>query len=137
MSDSILNESERMIAMIIGHLADGGVTRQTFSVRELGYEANDDSHRLFRDAVLWLGYEGIIASGYTERKNQFSQKDNTIFARSFFLTSKGFKLLSEKFDGELTLGAAVKEANSNGTGYANAGTFFGGILGGFTKSISG
>ncbi|MEM8657202.1 MAG: hypothetical protein AAGF22_03815 [Pseudomonadota bacterium] len=133
--ESDLNDSEAMVASIVAFLAEGGVRQQDVTIEELGYDQDAERIRLFRDAMLWLLNEGAIASGFKDKRNQFKNR-NPFTARQFYLTSKGYDLLSMKFEGSLTLGAAIKQTQSSGTGYANLGTFFGGILGGFTKSVS-
>ena len=132
---SDLSRSEEMVAKVVAFLADGGVRQRDLNVGDLGYTESQDNSRLFKDALVWLLNEGVIASGFEDKRNQF-RNSNPFTARQFFLTSKGYNLLSAKFEGELTLGAAIRNAQNSGSGYANAGTFFGGILGGFTKSVS-
>ncbi|MEY8827951.1 hypothetical protein AB9K34_06000 [Sedimentitalea sp. XS_ASV28] len=130
-----LEKSERMVASIVAFLAERGVERTDFSVAEIGFELTRENDQLFSDAMIWLSAEGIIRSN--DRIDYVAGKDNETVAISFSLTSFGFKLLSETYEGELTLGQAVSKTNSSGVGYANVGNLLGGLLGSFTKSVSG
>ena len=129
-----LPESEEMIAKVVGFLAERGVRYTDVSALALGYPAGNEVDQLFSDSINWLKSENIVRQKSLHEVQGGSSHE--LVAKSCVLTSHGFALLAAPFDGELTLGAAVKQTASNGAGFANAGSFFGGILGGFTKSIS-
>ncbi|OZA06982.1 MAG: hypothetical protein B7Y02_14630, partial [Rhodobacterales bacterium 17-64-5] len=86
---------------------------------------------LFADMVKWLQDEGVV-------RDQDSYSDGlggVVF--DLVLTSRGFWLLEQKFTGDLTLGSAISKVAKNEPMTAGLGDFVGGILGGFTKSITG
>jgi hypothetical protein len=125
-----LKASERMIAAIVSCFAERGVARRDLSLDDLDLGASDEPD-LFFDALQWLEIEGII---YSTEEHKFLLGETVAFG--FALTSHGFQLLGQKLEGELTLGTAVKEVSEGRRSFAGAGDFIGGILGGFTKSIS-
>lgn len=129
-----LEESEEIIAKIVAHLAKAGVRQTDLSTIILGYENNPASTQLFINALRWLKDEGIVRQHALNATRGGTQHETV--ATNCVLTSLGFALLAEPFRGELSLGSAVKNTVESGSGYSNTGSFFGGILGGFTKSIS-
>ncbi|MBN8185359.1 hypothetical protein JF540_01525 [Salipiger thiooxidans] len=129
-----LADSETMIASLVAYLAEQGVRRSEFTVLDLGLEADRENVSLFIDALKWLASEGIVRSQDTHEFYSVSEGDTA--ASGFTLTSYGFALLQQPFLGELTLGGAIKKAQGSGSGYSGIGDLVGGILGGFTKSLS-
>ncbi|WP_090732807.1 hypothetical protein [Paracoccus homiensis] len=129
-----LARSEEMVARIVAHLAPYGVQRTTFGSKELGYESGNETRLLFIDAMNWLQNEGVV---FSSEKIKFMNgtSEGEVYALRFVLTSKGYKLLSSRFNGDLTLGQAITKVNASGEGYANLGDLVGGLLGGFTKSM--
>lgn len=124
--------SERMVTKIVAHFAEQGVIREDLNLEKLGYEPSEATANLFVDAMSWLSNEGIIN---TNQKLAFTMGSSPR-ALGFTLTSKGYAMLASPFEGELTLGAAIKHAQRTGQGYSNVGELLGGLLGAFTKSIS-
>lgn len=129
-----LAKSEHIVAAIVAHLAERGVQRTNFSVEDVGLELTEDNDKLFSDALRWLSDEGIIRSN--ERYDTVDGTENETIAIAFTLTSFGFDLLQNRFEGDLKLGAAIQQAKDGSGGYSNIGDLIGGILGGFTKTIS-
>ena len=132
--EPVLVQSEQIIAAIVRYLAEQGVKRQDFSLEDLNLPGHVDDD-LFGDALLWLEGEGIVRNTVTH-EFYLGQNGRTM-ASGFTLTSLGFSLLNEKIDGDLTLGSAIKQTSESGQGYANVGQLIGGLLGSFTKSVSG
>ena len=130
MSD-LVADSERMIAAILEELAKRGVKRDDLNLAHVGFEGSRENMLLFVDAMRWLEEEGVIRSN---EKHKFMLSNGE--ALGFTLTSLGYRLLSQRFDGELTLGQAIQNTNSSGTGYANVGNLLGGLLGSFTKTLA-
>ncbi|MEH6390722.1 MAG: hypothetical protein V7763_03605 [Sulfitobacter sp.] len=126
-----LSASEKMIVAIISTLAQRGVLRKDIIREDLNLSDEHKDADLFVDAVSWLSNEGVIHSSY---EHKFLLSGDA--ALGFTLTSKGYQLLESDFQGTLTLGRAIKQVNETGKSFTNAGDFVGGILGGFTKSIS-
>jgi hypothetical protein len=131
MAISELEQSERMVVSILAALAERGVLIKDLKLEELGYELTRDNVTIFVHAVRWLADEGIIR---TNEQNAFLSSGNT--ALGFTVTSRGFALLSERFEGDLTLGQVIRRVNDDGQGYAKVGNLLGGLLGSLTKSLS-
>ncbi|MDK3075111.1 hypothetical protein QO034_18645 [Sedimentitalea sp. JM2-8] len=134
MVENEIAQSEHMVSSIVSKLAARGVRRTELTLSELGYENNEENTDLFIDAVKWLESEGIIRSG--EKYDFYANSKNETVASGFTVTSFGFALLQQPFDGNLTLGAAIEKVRSDGSGYSKIGDLVGGLLGGFTKTIS-
>jgi hypothetical protein len=126
-----LEASERMVVAIVSELAVRGALDEDLVLNDLNIDGELKQPQLFINAVQWLAREGVIAS---EMENSFLLDGTEVFG--FILTSLGYQLLSQKFKGELTLGTAIKQVSETGKTYTSAGDFVGGLLGGFTKSIS-
>lgn len=129
-----LSASEAIISQILGRLAPLGVNRVTLTLDNLNSSGEHNfSERLFLDAMHWLKEEKIIRFEQERRSMQLRM-------RGCVLTAYGYSLLGQslKIDGETrTLGERVKNVQAGEAQYAKAGNFFGGLLGAFTKSISG
>lgn len=134
MTFDALAESEEMVAKILNYLAQRGVRLTDVSVLELGYPKDNKLEVLFANAINWLINEGVVRQRALHEIQGGTQHESV--ARNCVLTSKGFALLSKPFKGSLTLGAAVRETAEGGPGYSNIGELLGGLLGGFTKTIS-
>lgn len=127
---STLEASELMISRIVARLAEQGVARRDLKVVELEYEPTRENALLFIDAMKWLHDEGVVR---LSEGHAFTQ-DGT--AQRVCLTSYGYALLAQRFDGSMTLAVAIQKTNASGSGFSGLGDLVGGILGGFTKSIS-
>lgn len=129
-----LRSSEEFVAKIVEFLAKRGVSKIDFSVVDLGYERSNDLDVHFVYALKWLKDEGIVRSNAYHEFVGGTEHEQV--AQDFVLTSLGFALLAKPFDGDLTLGAVIKRTNEAGRSFSTTGDFFGGILGGFTKSLA-
>lgn len=129
-----LSASEAIISQILGRLAPLGVNRVTLTLDNLDpNKEHKFSERLFLDAMHWLKEEKIIRFEREKRSTQLRMK-------GCVLTAYGYSLLGQslKIDGETqTVGERIKNVQSGEAQYAKVGNFFGGLLGSFTKSISG
>ncbi|WP_187428842.1 hypothetical protein ROLI_017070 [Roseobacter fucihabitans] len=134
MACDTLSDSEAMIAKIVAFLAEKGVRLTDVSAVELGYPREQGADTLFENAIEWLISENIIRQRALHR-TQGGKLHETV-AKSCVLTSHGFALLAVPFDKNLSLGAAVRQTAEEGSGFSNAGSFFGGLLGSFTKSVA-
>ena len=129
---SKLVESEKLVAEIVARLAANGVAVDTLSASEFFETPSGDEAKLFEDAITWLSSEKVIRE--SEAVPDDARAD--IWHHSVVLTSLGYSKLATDFEVGLKLGNAIKEVSLTGKGYAVAGEFIGGILGGFTKSLS-
>ncbi len=127
-----LQKSEAVIARILTHLAETGLKKSDLDVDRLGLDG--ELQPLFEDCTTWLADERIIRIGQTVAGTE----PDEIGFLNCTITAYGFRLLAQgiTLDGQKTsMGAAVKEVSS-GRSYSSLGDFFGGLLAGFTKSIS-
>lgn len=128
-----LQKSEVVISKILQDLVETGLqygTALEFEELELGVEFKP----FFVGCCLWLIEEGIVRCTNEHQVIQGMPMVNPV------ITAKGFTLLGQPFAGTEEgnrVGDAVKEVASGNKNYAGIGDFFGGLLGGFTKSISG
>ena len=125
-------QSVFMIARIVERLAENGVIEESLSSHDLIVDnPTNDEVQLFVDAIKWLRSEGVIRAdqGYSG-----SRALEVVFDAS--LTSKGHWLLDQRLTNDLTLGAAIRNVNRSEPSATGIGDFIGGILGGFTKSVS-
>ena len=127
-----LAKSEFVISRILQKLAENGIQSSLFSFDNFDFE--DDSFApFFNQAVKWLEAEGVIRmDGFSENFNGHSRLINPT------LTSYGFEVLGKTLELEGTptkLASAVKTVSEEGKNYSQIGDFFGGLLGGFTKSM--
>jgi len=112
-----------------------GIQESTLQFSELELEEKDFGP-FFWPCVEWLISEGVIRAQDTERRIGSVHSGKVV---NPVLTSYGFKLLGQKLmmgQEEAQLAERVKEVSRSGTSYSGVGDLIGGILGGFTKSIS-
>lgn len=125
-------ESTTMVARLVDLLAENGLAKTEVASRDfLPTNADQEQIQLFADIVKWLQDEGVV-------RDDGSYSDGhggVVF--DLVLTSRGFWLLEQKFSGDLTLGSAISKVARNEPMTGGIGDFVGGILGGFTKSITG
>ena len=126
-----LQKSEAVIARILAHLAENGLQETQLNLNSL--ELDDDLLPFFLTCYRWLEAEGIVRSESLQvlMRGTFIIQNPVNTAKGFQLLAQGVNLGGE----EKSLGTAVKEVSS-GRSYSSFGDFFGGLLGGFTKSIS-
>lgn len=126
-------KSDLMVASIASRLYQNGVSTQTISILDVGEEDED----LFIDAICWMRDEGLIrTSGFASTNDE----GITTKAHDCVLSSFGFAAFSNRMerDGkETTLGTEIKRVSETKSSWGAPGEFIGGLLGGFTKSISG
>ncbi|WP_223641324.1 hypothetical protein [Rhodobacter sp. TJ_12] len=132
MTNTNLQKSELVISKILECLLDRGLqhgTRLCFTDLDLP----SDHLPIYNGCCTWLIEEGIIRC---EGKAQ--PIVGPCVLQNPMITSKGFSILDQTFiaqEGKVRVGHAVKEVASGSINYAGIGDFFGGLLGGFTKSI--
>ena len=126
-----LQKSEKVIAVLLANLIERGLKHGTVSMHNLGLP-NGCEEFLYPSAI-WLGDEGIIR--FQDISSTF---DGAVDLINPVLTSHGFNLMQKQLEigGQTTsIGSAVKEVANEKRSFAQMGDFFGGVLGGFTKSI--
>lgn len=146
MSDfpNALQGQGQFVAAILHRLLSHGIGRTTLSVDDfssqliaIGYTENFDSNGLFEDMVDWLTSEGIIRF-----ENAFSGSDGETVYSGCALTAKGLEILQAKLnvlDGKTTaeIIVASQKGDAPASSYIKAGSFLGGLAGGFIKSAGG
>ena len=131
-----LQKSEVVIAKILNQLAELGLQSCELKFDEL--KLDDTFKPFFFVCSEWLVDEGIIrCKSITKYTGQNGGVDG--FLNTPVITSYGFALLRQEFfgaKGSGNLSEAIKDVADGTKGYSQIGDFVGGILGGFTKSIS-
>ncbi len=126
------DQSALMVAKLVDLLAENGLSKTEVSSSSfLPQDADQAQIQLFADIVKWLQNEGVVR----DHDSYGDGHGGIVF--DLVLTSRGFWLLDQKFAGDLTLGSAISKVAKNEPMTAGIGDFVGGILGGFTKSITG
>jgi hypothetical protein len=129
-----------IVAAILRHLLNGGITRADLSVdqfrpiRAAGYPEPADFEGLFLDIMVWLSDEGIIAIGQIADDGRGGN-----FFTDCVITALGMNLLRRKAD---VLGGATaadvimstKERDASASQLVKLGGLIGGVLGGFTRA---
>jgi hypothetical protein len=131
-----LEKSEVVIAKILALLMEWGIQECTLNFEELDLDP-DEFGSFFFPCVQWLVDEGVIRIRSSER--YLSPICGGIISAPA-ITSRGLNLLGQKLNlGEgptsETLSDRVQTVSNQGPNYSGIGDFFGGILGGFTKSM--
>jgi hypothetical protein len=111
-----------------------GVSHWTLSFENLELPKEYETH--FWPCIGWLEAEGLISVGSHARTLGGIANG---YAMNVSLTSKGMALLGQKIEvrGQNTTIAEQVEARAKGEiSVSGIGDFFGGLLGGFTKSMS-
>ena len=127
-----LQRSEAMVAIILGLLLERGIRSDGVSFRDL--KAETELQSFFVPCMRWLKAESLIR--YTTEKEYGHDKGVVFFDPC--LTSRGFAVMGDKFviaNRDISVGQAVKEISKDGASFSRLGDFFGGVLGGFTKSM--
>ena len=119
-------------ARLIERLSENGVVEEHVSSHD-SFESipTDDEVQLLVDAIKWLEAEGVIR---TNGGFSGSRDNESIYGAT--LTSRGSWLLDQELSEDLTLGGAIRKVNSGKPSMTGVDDFIGGILGGFTKSVS-
>ncbi len=128
-----MEKSELMIATILNLLMDWGIQECQLKFQEL--ELDKEFAPFFFPCVDWLISEGIIRTGKIHRFTD--GQANGVVVRPV-ITAVGMSVLGKSISlggSEELLGNVVKNVSESGANYTGIGDFFGGMLGGFTKSL--
>ncbi|QIE46798.1 hypothetical protein G5B38_15405 [Pseudohalocynthiibacter aestuariivivens] len=137
-----IQRSEFVIACILNCLMERGISSAGMQFSDVS--SDTDLKDFFAPCLEWLKAEGIIR--FSSTKNHGWPHGGPAF-HNVTLTSKGFKILGENIslhipnthNTELTSHEKVADVVSSVArsrkSYSQFGDFFGGLLGGFTKSI--
>ncbi|MCV3239689.1 hypothetical protein [Mesorhizobium sp. ZC-5] len=136
-----MNESYELIGRILSHLQARGLRRTDLWLVDLygGTLPDGDAEEhelLFGDVMNWLIKEGAVTiieeiPGTTDESGFMGTQ----------LTSRGLAMMQTPTGGELPKPTiqetiATPDASLGASTYVKIGSLFGGLLGGFTKSIS-
>ncbi|MFN3170288.1 MAG: hypothetical protein ACE37E_06310 [Hyphomicrobiales bacterium] len=128
-----LELSEKVVAEVLVRLFERGLLGlDIHAPSDVTGTQIDEAHLL--SLMLWLEREGLVAFDFADASSNDGRKARYL---QTVLTSKGFAALGYQF-GEadsLTLGQAAKQVAAGEGSFIRAGSFVGGLLGGFTKSI--
>ena len=129
-----IQKSELVIAKILELLMEWGVRSCDLEFQEL--KLDNEYAPYFFPCVVWLRDEGIIRTGDLM---QFLDGPGAGIVSNPVLTSYGMNLMGKEIfvgAGKKSIGQRVKEVSEGKVDYHRIGDAFGGILGGFTKSVS-
>ncbi len=128
-----IQKSELVIAKILALLMEWGVQKSELTFEELEI---DESHANFYfPCINWLVAEHVIRVGSIK---QFKNSAASGSVYDLVLTSHGMRTLGLQisFDNkDITMAEAIKNVKSGDKYYSQVGDFFGGLLGGFSKSV--
>mgnify|MGYP000480616667 CR=1 FL=1 len=128
-----LQRSEIVISKILQDLVETGL-QDGVALQFEDLDLDNGFEPFFVGCCRWLLDEGIVRCTNEHQVLKGMPMVNPV------ITAKGFALLGQPFAGSVEgnrVGDAVKEVATGNRNYAGVGDFFGGLLGGFTKSISG
>lgn len=132
------------MAAILNRLLASGIGKTMISadefkeqLRAIGYPEKFDVGTLFEDLMDWLRAEGIIRFG-----SVLSGTEGESVYADCALTAKGLEILQAKLDvlgGKTTAEVIVasQKGDAPASSYIRAGSFLGGLAGGFIKSAGG
>jgi hypothetical protein len=126
-----LQKSELVISKILEHLLQTGL-QAGVALNFQNLNLDEDFEPFFVGCCRWLLEEEIVRCTNAHQVVRAAPMVNPV------ITAKGFALLGQPFvqgDDGSRVGDAVKEVASGNRNYAGFGDFFGGLLGGFTKSM--
>lgn len=138
-----LEAQSAVVAAILRKLLEAGIVKSDLSVdqflsdiREAGYPEPIDPDGLFRDVMSWLEAEGVIRFGGVS-----DDGDGGELFHDVVITGHGMGLLGKKIEalGGATAADAImnaKDRNASASQLVKLGGLVGGIIGGFTKSVS-
>jgi hypothetical protein len=141
--DQLQSHTELVAALLTRLLENGirptmiGVADFSDTFKSVGYPLDYDFDGLLEDIVNWLRDEAIIRF-----KDIIQGTEGELLIHDCVITAYGIKLLQSKsdlLDGKTPAEVLVenKRGDAAASGFVKAGSLLGGILGGFTKSISG
>lgn len=126
-----LQRSELVISKVLTLVARWGIQQTDLKFEEL--ELSDEFIPFFIPCVEWLEAEGVIR---TKNITQFASGAGIVLRP--VITSLGMKMMGA----QITLGeeneklaTAAAKVSSGEKSYSQVGDFFGGLLGGFSKSL--
>jgi hypothetical protein len=126
-----LQKSELVISKILSLVISWGIQSSDLKFEEL--ELDQSYKTFFIPCVRWLCDEGIIRSG---KIYEFGADEGIVMQP--VLTSFGMRVMGSDIQlGQSTekIATAVDRVSSGERSYSQVGDFFGGILGGLTKSL--
>jgi hypothetical protein len=126
-----LQKSELVISKILTLVKGWGIQSTELRFEEL--ELPNELLPFFVPCIRWLSDEGIIRSG---KIYEFDEGEGIVMQP--VLTSFGMRVMGSDIQlGESTekIATAVDRVSSGERSYSQVGDFFGGILGGLTKSL--
>jgi len=127
-----LEKSEVVISRILDHLLEAGI--QNNDLRFASLDLEESYYQFFLPCFDWLQAEGLVRSLNVTRT---LSGGGIIISPT--ITSRGLELMgkSVSIDGEkVAISTIVKQVSRDEKSYSGLGDFVGGILGGFTKSVS-
>jgi len=125
-------QSVLLISRLLDRLAENGVVADNLSTYDLFNPPPSDADvQLYLGTIKWLEAEGVIR---TDGGCQGGRDNELVY--EIVLTSRGFSLLERRLTNNLTLGGAIQKLARSESGLAGLGDLIGGVLGGFTKSVS-
>lgn len=128
-----MEKSELVIAKILSLLMDWGGKETQLEFEEL--ELGEDFAQFFFPCVNWLIAEGVIRTGKIVCFSSWHEKGKILTPS---ITAAGMAILGGSIsigESQERLGDVVKKVSNRGANYTGIGDFFGGMLGGFTKSL--
>lgn len=129
-----LEKSELIIAKILQMAIDSGLGHWQLSFADLSLD--DSFAEFFYPSIEWLEAEGIVRVGEYARTLGGIANGSV---NNIHLTSYGLRLLGQQItvgEKQVKLADEVKRVSQGDRSYSTLGDFVGGLLGGFTKSIS-
>ena len=126
----LLAESKSLVARLVDTLAKRGVVPTFISAREFYAEIGDYEVEVFEGAVKWLIAEGVVREAEQAVPDD---EDDRLLWHHLVLTSFGFRAIDRRIISELSLSSGRDPDRPDRAGI---GDLIGGVLGGFTKSIT-
>jgi hypothetical protein len=138
-----LEAHSAIVAAILRHLLKGGISRADLTVdqfrpdiRAAGYPEPADFEGMFSDIMIWLRDEGIIRVGQLIGSGEGEE-----FFKDCVITGRGMDMLRRKADvlGGRTAADVImstEDQSASAPQLVKLGGLIGGVLGGFTKSVS-
>ncbi|MEX2517831.1 MAG: hypothetical protein WD969_00705 [Paracoccaceae bacterium] len=121
-----------MIACLLQKLMETGIQHRNLGFEDMGF--SQDYREFFVPCLEWLVAEGVVRAGNIRKAMAVTRA-----APAPVLTSLGFTLMGRQVrlgEETMTVGQAVKQVSEERRSFSQAGDFVGGLLGGFTKSLS-
>ena len=129
-----LEKSSIVLSRILRLAQQNGISHWQLNFADL--ELDQEYATFFWPCIKWLENEALVSVGQYARTSGGLANGAAL---NIVLTSKGIALLGTKItinETEITLSQAVEAAAIDDGRYGRIGEFFGGLAGGFTKSLS-